>query len=261
MSLAEIVEVVDKIDQKKESNLKGIRSVDHMNTKTTQTTMKISRLMERELKALLREIVQMLSDGKPLDEVREKHKKDVGTIIAGGIRESYMLGIQFIQKFAERSIRLTPEHLLEIDAQIQTAITRFWGSVEAGIRKDKEEEDVKVFGAAIFDGDLFTRLTAFLTNSSNSNAFLALNTGTLTTSRQVFKETALGDAITITGSIEIPKLIWITERDDRVCPICEPLDAQTWNIDEGNIPRPVQDTHIGCRCRLLPLEKGKVFNA
>ncbi len=261
MSLKQIVDVVDTIDQRKENKLTGIRTVDHMNTKTTKTTEKIAKLMERDLKEVMRKIVQMLSDGKTVDEVREKHKKDVGTVIATGIRESYMLGLHFIEKFAERTIRITPEHLLEIDSQIQTAITRFWDSVKDITRKDREEKPVKVFGAALFDTSLFTKLAAFLGKGSKSNAFLALNTSTVTTSKQVFRETALDDSITATGSIQIPKLIWITERDNRVCPICEPLDAKTWDIDQGSIPRPVQDTHIGCRCRLLPLEKGKVFNA
>ena len=40
---------------------------------------------------------------------------------------------------------------------------------------------------------------------------------------------------------------WHTAVDEKVCPICSPLDMQVFPIDGG--PRPVTDTHIQCRCR------------
>ncbi len=45
---------------------------------------------------------------------------------------------------------------------------------------------------------------------------------------------------------------WQTARDDLVdTAICQPLDGQRFPIDSG--PRPVTDTHIGCRCARLPV--------
>jgi SPP1 gp7 family putative phage head morphogenesis protein len=44
---------------------------------------------------------------------------------------------------------------------------------------------------------------------------------------------------------------WVTAGDDRVCPICEPLDGRTFTLNEieGMLP-----AHAGCRCSTTPVE-------
>jgi SPP1 gp7 family putative phage head morphogenesis protein len=43
---------------------------------------------------------------------------------------------------------------------------------------------------------------------------------------------------------------WVTAGDDRVCPICEPMEGRKFTIDEieGMIP-----AHAGCRCSSVPV--------
>lgn len=48
----------------------------------------------------------------------------------------------------------------------------------------------------------------------------------------------------------IDLFIWKTEEDDLVCPICEALMDRTWEIDDPDIPNPIEDTHPNCRCRI-----------
>lgn len=50
---------------------------------------------------------------------------------------------------------------------------------------------------------------------------------------------------------------WQTSQDDRVCDICGPLDGQRFGTNEG--PRPVDDTHVNCRCARLPVGDGIDF--
>jgi hypothetical protein len=46
-------------------------------------------------------------------------------------------------------------------------------------------------------------------------------------------------------------MVWVTENDALVCTLyCEPLEGKTWEIDDPDIPEPVNDTHPNCRCRL-----------
>ncbi len=54
---------------------------------------------------------------------------------------------------------------------------------------------------------------------------------------------------------------WQTARDAFVDDeICKPLDGQQFPINEG--PRPVKDTHIGCRCARLPVgQDGQTIGA
>lgn len=46
-------------------------------------------------------------------------------------------------------------------------------------------------------------------------------------------------------------MTWETEGDALVCPICDELDGQQWEVDDPDIPTPVLDTHPNCRCRLV----------
>ncbi len=51
----------------------------------------------------------------------------------------------------------------------------------------------------------------------------------------------------------VQNVMWLTEEDDRVCDICEPLDRQTF--DYGQAPIPVTDTHPRCRCQLVACDE------
>lgn len=62
------------------------------------------------------------------------------------------------------------------------------------------------------------------------------------------------------GSLSNPTLEvqFVTRRDDRVCPICEDIDGDTFNVDPttGIIDGPLipDDLHHNCRCRYLNLD-------
>lgn len=43
---------------------------------------------------------------------------------------------------------------------------------------------------------------------------------------------------------------WVATLDERTCPICIPLDGETFKIDDDTAPKPPQ--HTNCRCVLVP---------
>lgn len=43
---------------------------------------------------------------------------------------------------------------------------------------------------------------------------------------------------------------WLTAKDDRVCPICAPLDGQQWAFGSKQLPPPA---HVMCRCTTVPV--------
>lgn len=47
------------------------------------------------------------------------------------------------------------------------------------------------------------------------------------------------------------KVVWATEKDEKVCDICSVLEGTEWDIDDPSIMIPRQDSHPHCRCRLL----------
>lgn len=48
----------------------------------------------------------------------------------------------------------------------------------------------------------------------------------------------------------VKKVKWVTEKDDRVCPVCGPRDGKVYDIDKVP-PKP----HPNCRCILLPVKE------
>jgi hypothetical protein len=54
-------------------------------------------------------------------------------------------------------------------------------------------------------------------------------------------------------SKRVTRYVWITAGDSAVCPICDRFDGSTYTLEElENVPRPPDDTHYRCRCRLEP---------
>lgn len=57
--------------------------------------------------------------------------------------------------------------------------------------------------------------------------------------------------------------VFVTEEDDRVCPICRPLEGNEYKINPEtriieNAPLIPDDTHINCRCRYLLKDGSRV---
>jgi len=61
---------------------------------------------------------------------------------------------------------------------------------------------------------------------------------------------------TATKSIKVKQaqvedvLVWTTQQDELVCPICEELDGQQWTEDDPDLQEPPDDAHDNCRCYL-----------
>lgn len=51
---------------------------------------------------------------------------------------------------------------------------------------------------------------------------------------------------------------WLTERDERVCPLCQALDGKPFQFDDGQKPPPL---HWNCRCTLIPRVKADALSA
>lgn len=83
------------------------------------------------------------------------------------------------------------------------------------------------------------------TNTPNKEIDKALKLVVLQTSHYADKATAEA-AIQAYKDAGVKKVKWITERDDRVCEKCVPLDGKIFDIDK--VPQLPQ--HWRCRCKL-----------
>lgn len=254
--LPRLIEIIKDIDQRPENRLRPKTKVNHQNTRTTKTTEQIADSTTKQLQEVGREIVNLLEDGLTLKKIRSELKVKVGSIIANGIRESYLNGFHFMEQFHKRTIQLDESHLKEIDNQIQTNTESFWNNITNMVQKNRTSKLAAAAGP--FDLLLINSFNNFFANSAITMNFFALNQATVNTSKQFFKEDVPGIG-QVKAEIVEPQFIWVTRKDSRVDADCLNMQGRTWGVSDKSIIRP--PLHFGCRCRLLPLDGEKVFNA
>lgn len=69
-------------------------------------------------------------------------------------------------------------------------------------------------------------------------------------------ESLRGDSI----SLGVQRVIWKTQGDAKVCPICDALEGNQYDIDDPDKPIPIDDTHPHCRCEYEDVLTGAVVD-
>lgn len=243
INVIQSVQAVQKVNQ---DRLRPKTKINHLNTKTTKLTNEIAERTAKDLEKITLEIESFLTN-HPIYEARQKFKDQVGSIIASGVRDSFFAGFTFVEKFAQRTLKLNNLDIMNIE--IQKAIDSYWYNLE----KTHQKTNRIIVGAA---GDsIFSAMLSFISTLAVGLSFSALGKGTVTAMRETIP---LSFSVSI--SEETPQMMWISERDSSVCPVCLNIDGRVWNANDSTILYPVEDSHFGCRCRLMPFSKDKVFN-
>lgn len=250
-----------------------------MNSTTTLQTQEAADSAVIQLEPVLKKIRNELDSGLDIIQVRAKHSEEIGSIIATMIRTSYLLGHGFIEKFAKRTILFSESSLQQMNLEIQNAIEVFWSRLDSTYKKEQEKKS-EVFGAAGESGILASFLH-FASQLATTFSFKSLGKATILTMKQnaqdrilqIKVQTTITSTENGTTTIQTPvsqpvpsMLIWVSERDNRVCPTCLNLDGRTFDANDDTTPAPGPDdlggaTHWGCRCRQLPYIDGKAFSA
>ena len=254
-------------------------TVNHMNTTTTRRAVELGKECSNKTVSILNRMKNALRNDSQADigRLRQAFEGEVHAVYSECNRKLFLATVEFTEKFSQSTHDLSAADVNVINQQTKKQEDDFWNIVEsmvsnfAGTRTfnvDKLKKD----GIGKFqEVDSQARVKAVAQSGAFSSLgimqlhlLIDLKKGPANTPLFVPAGQGIEARITSLKPIEIPEkllVIWITERDSRVCPICSPLDGQTFDIDESP-PQPVDDTHPGCRCRLLPVDPGsnKVFN-
>ena len=101
-----------------------------------------------------------------------------------------------------------------------------------------------------------TRSILKLKQQSNLFSAAATNTDLLDSLENIVPEPSnVGFQRTILSTeanriLESLRVVFITARDEFVCPICKPL-AKQYLIEDPNVPIIPGQTHLNCRCRIM----------
>ena len=89
-----------------------------------------------------------------------------------------------------------------------------------------------------------------MTNKPNKEIDKALKYLIMQTTHYADKATAEAELQAFKDA-GVKKVMWLTERDNKVCDICYPLDGKVFDIDKT----PPIPQHYNCRCVLIPVAK------
>lgn len=98
-------------------------------------------------------------------------------------------------------------------------------------------------------------------NHIETTSFLSMNVATMEKAKQVIDQINIPlffkgqpeDAVLQRFARQqiLPAIVWVTKRDEMVCPICRPMNGLIFRMDDLNIPIPPIFSHSNCRCRIF----------
>jgi hypothetical protein len=217
-------------------------------TKTSQEARKVEDQLAIDLKKEYKKI--MNDDTKEFGVLQRRYGPEVEKIIRGAVQKLYLIGADYATKTQDTTAFITTKDLDNIKNQVKSGTDAFWRRIYNAIHKKEFTIIPKVHLAAssvssiddeeppLPDPELETTALATIL------ATMTLALSTLSKLDQLPSEENIKRA-----------LVWVTEGDAVVCPICSALQGQEWDEGDPDMPLPGPEpeggTHHNCRCRLM----------
>lgn len=271
----------------------------HEDSQTSKSVAKMERRLASSLTAVWNQIKNdiSVSSGVGVDfaTIRSFYERHVSDLIRASVTEIFIEGGRYASKAAGM-----PFFITEIDLQqIKQLAAEFTGFFWSGLERELVKKIATAFDpkTLLTMKQVSPNLKdSFVGRLAVSLASRVLSEATLLKAQQVMAGAPEPYAIRSASSSFIPddydpleflqlyeptspllglilaqqeqqrtakastRVMFVTSKDELVCPICFPLNGKTYDINDPNIPIPVASTHIFCRCKILMLDiKGNII--
>jgi len=253
---------LSRISNRNFRKLRDIKRLDQSLTNESKRIRGIENDLSNKLTAIANEISKFTSTDIAL--LQRVFEKPVTETIRAALQKTYITGMNYTAEFFDTDGFLTQVDLDNIRNTTAQYVQQFWRFVDRGIlhRNDLLLRDSKgqlkppkepltdagfVASAAVVRMmNVATIMKAKQLRQKNrqnviSYRFAALDLELFPTSPDVTPETEV-------------RLIWKTADDLRVCPICDSVADEVYELDDPLIPVPPEASHPNCRCRLMLTE-------
>lgn len=199
-----------------------------------KTDRKTDRIIDR-LDSKLSKIITQIKDeyrNSDLFQIKQKYDDEVERLVRFAIEDSYFTGLDYSDKAIKQRQPVTVKDIQRLDMLTEEGVRRFWNIV---MRMDK----VKEFSFSMVLSLISTIISDIVTKSVN-----VATLGNLEPIRPIDYQSAV-------------QVMFKTREDEKVCPICEPLNNNVYDINDPSKPEIPDDTHHNCRCRYLVYQDGE----
>jgi len=200
-------------------------------TKTSRTGDAIIDELHAKLVRQGKQFKKMiLIDNIPVEQIRLDNTKEIHALVADSVIKAYQAGIDYSNKFLDTKHVFSQKDLNAVNKLSFDIESRFW-QLMSTIQPDKINEFI------------FDVIASFFATLASDLVTKAINQGTL------FSLEPDPNDINLFGTSYLVE--FVTRRDSKVCPICEPLDGLVFEVGDDNKIAITDDTHPNCRCRYL----------
>ena len=220
-------------------------------SKTNRGAIAIRNQLAEDLEKKLNKITNEYIKDKfmPLDSLKQKHEAEIYGMIRLAVESSYVLAVNYVRKAVrDNTVYLSGTDIEKIKTETQRISDIFWRNAFDYINAKDLENKTKNMPVGF--GGFFDTLTNVVKSIVEAASFGTVSKATTTKLQQIPKTDAI-DPITNIATVKKRILVFVTKKDEKVCPICVRYEGVEYEEDDPFIVRPIDDTHPNCRCRLL----------
>lgn len=220
---------------------------------------KQARIVEDALIERLSKLVSTIridaSDNKlTMPTLQRKYDNIVNELLHSAIQQVYIIGSEYAAHSYNVNGFLTPDDLVHINDLVNEFTNSFW------IRFNKYILARGGPTATTFNPKSPLSDKYVVTSIATISVTKTLSLSTIYKIKQLQRRDSSAAMMSHGQTIRLMSaqlsgsamLEWKTAMDDRVCPICDALEGQQYEVDDPSIPVPgTDDTHPNCRCRLM----------
>ena len=187
-----------------------------------------------------------------IGSIKQRFNRKVNDATRSAIALVYAAGVTYVNNKLKTDPYLTTTDIINQAQETDRAVTSFWKRIQADADRTIQQEDALIVEpkpalntVSVLNGIAAFATTAALALATTSKVKQIIQPLTQSTEDGQVLEFDIGFEIK-----KIPQLKWITQHDEKVCPICRELDGQMWQQDDPDLQQPPDDAHNNCRCYL-----------
>lgn len=209
-------------------------TLSHEDTPTSKAVRKLEDQLETKLVAL---VIQIKKDPiKDISLLQRKYGMRVWELIRSYSTQIYQEGVKYVNSVTKTEPLTTTSDLETVRELTQGYYDRFWFRVNKLVTGRN---------------DVLESKNDYAPKSELSDNFIVALLATIIATEVLAFATIIKARLLWSSRAGVPILVWVTARDERVCPICRPLHGKQYALNDPQLEMMPDSTHPRCRCRYI----------